>query len=55
MSTALICDIIFNYEGEWGLQDIVGVARNDYEVGITIDQVQKAVDFLIERGCLDAA
>ena len=52
MSRNFICDIIFNMEHEWGLEDIVEVAKRDYNISITLDQVQEATDFLIEKGVI---
>ena len=52
MSRNLICDLIFNMEHEWGLRDIVEVAKSNYNISITLDQVQEAIDFLREKGVI---
>jgi hypothetical protein len=54
MSQHLICDIIFNYENEWTIDDIIDVANRDFKRKITSEQVQQAIEFLTERGCIDA-
>jgi hypothetical protein len=53
MSRGLIIDIIFNREVEWDARDIQSVAKNDFGLTVTIEEVLEVVRELTEKGLIE--
>lgn len=53
MSRGLIIDIIFNCEVEWDAHDIKRMAKKDFGLTVTIEEVLEVVRELTEKGLIE--
>jgi hypothetical protein len=52
MSRGLIIDIIFNQEDEWDVNTIIEQLRRDYEVNVSVDDVEAVIAELESKGLI---